>query len=615
MKNYLITNSDTQSDHGLDLVRISIQQAKSSLEVASVLGCDTETSGLKWLEDTLLMLQIFDGKDNYLIDCQTVDISPLQDIFLNENIVKIFHNTKFDYKFLKHNGIETENVYDTMLVEKIINGGRKGMRFGLKDLMRKYFNIDMEKEVRSSFVGHKGDFTKAQMAYGLDDTVKLLEIRDLQLKEVEKWGLDKVVKLENSATLALADIEYNGLYLDKESWEAAAKVVKKRIDTLQLELDDDVAEAYPKYKEQQTDLFGGGRAATINWDSPKQVLELMQNFDPKLESAGAPALKHIRKFELVDKYVEYKEKSKRYNAYGPDFYKYLHADGRVHTSFDQILDTGRVSSRGPNMQQIPADNTYRNAFVPKDPDYVYVSSDFSAQELCIIAFGSQDPVWLSVLRKGGDLHGTCAELIFGEKWKKLGANNDERKNTPEGKKLRTHVKTINFGLAYGMAAFSLANQLDITEKEAEALISKYYEVFPSIKGFLENLGRYGKENGHIRTYAPFRRIRFFDTWQGKDTPKKDMSKIVRASKNTPIQGSGADMTKLALVMLRKLLKDNDYPVKVVLTVHDEINTIVHKDFAEEWAEILRKLMEKSATYIVGEGLLKSDPTISKQWEK
>lgn len=616
MKKYLITNSDTQSDYGLEMIRLTLDEVITHLDVpGSVLGCDTETSGLRWLEETLLMLQIFNGKDLYLIDCQTVDIKPLEPIFKNENIVKIFHNTKFDYKFLKHNGIQTENVYDTMLVEKIIHGGRKGMRFALKNLMERYFNIEMDKEVRSSFINHKGDFTKAQLAYGLDDVVKLLEIRDLQLKEVKRWDLHQVVKLENAATLALADIEYNGLYLDKEAWEAAAVKVKKRTDELFEKLDQAVADEFPQYRERQMDMFGGGRVATINWNSPKQVLDLMQHFDPQLESAGAPALKHLRKFPLIDMYVEYKEKSKLYNAYGPDFYKYLHSDGRVHTNFDQILNTGRVSSRGPNMQQIPADNTYRNAFIPKDPDYVYVSSDFSAQELCIIAFGSKDPVWLKVLREGGDLHGTCAELIFGEEWILLGKDNEERKNTPKGKKLRTHVKTLNFGLAYGMASFALSRQLDITESEADALIERYFKTFPKIKGFLEKLGKYGKENGHIRTYRPFGRIRFFDEWEGKSTDRKDMSKIVRASKNTPIQGSGADMTKLALVMLRKLLNENDYPVKVVLTVHDEINTIVHKDFAEEWAQILKELMEKSATYIVGKGLLKSDPTVSRCWEK
>ena len=347
------------------------------------------------------------------------------------------------------------------------------------------------------------------------------------------------------------------------------------------------------------------------------MLKFFQRFDRELESAGAPALQAIKhKHDIVAKYIEYKEKSKLFNAYGPAFYeKYVKSDGKVHTNFQQILDTGRVSSSSPNMQQIPADNTYRNAFRPKDSDWRFVSSDFSAQELCIIATGSQDPVWLKVLREGGDLHGTCAELIFGEKWTSLGDTNEDRKDTSEGKKLRTHVKTINFGLAYGMGVFSLSRQLEITEQEAKDLIKKYFTVFPKIKKFLEGLSKYGRDHGHIRTYPPFRRIRRFPYWEGKNTDKADMAKIERASKNTPIQGSGADMTKLALVLVREFIKEEQVPVQLVLTVHDEINTIVHKDYAEEWALKLKEIMEKSAVYIVGDGLLRSDPGITKYWSK
>ena len=266
------------------------------------------------------------------------------------------------------------------------------------------------------------------------------------------------------------------------------------------------------------------------------------------------------------------------------------------------------------MQQIPADNAFRNAFVPANKDWVFVSSDFSAQELCIIAFGSQDPVWLEVLKSGGDLHGTCAELIFGETWTKLGKNNNERKETKEGKKLRTHVKTLNFGLAYGMGAFSLSKQLDISEDDAEKLIDKYFKTFPKIKGFLESIGQYGANNGHIRTYKPFRRIRHFEFWKGSNTDKKDMAKIIRASKNTPIQGTGADMTKLALVLLRRKIKNLDW-CKIVLTVHDEINCICRKDKAEEFSKLLTSTMERAAEHIVGKGLLRCDAEISREWKK
>ena len=610
---YIVTNSKTQNYHGLS--PLSLAKMKDILSTAKILGVDTETTGLNFLDDELLMLQIYDGTNNFIIDCRTVDISLLRGIFLNKTVTKIFHNAKFDLKFLKANGLDTENVYDTMLAEKVIHGGKKSLRFGLKFLMERYFNQSLDKDVRSTFIGHKGDFTKAQLVYGLDDTNRLIKIKELQEKQIEKLDLAKTVWLENNAVQVFADIEFNGLYLNKDAWNAQAEVNRVKMEKLQNELDKELLREHPEYDSGQIDMFGEGRRSMINWGSPVQVLKLLRKYDSKLESAGGPALKELGKdHDFVRQYVQYKETAKAYNSYGPDFYKYLYSDGKVHTSFNQLLDTGRVSSSGPNMQQIPADNTYRNAFVPKHSDWVFVSSDFSAQELCIIAFGSQDPVWLEVLRSGGDLHGTCAELIFEDVWTSLGKTNEERKNTPEGKKLRTHVKTLNFGLAYGMGPFSLSKQLDISEADAESLIDKYFTTFPKIKGFLESIGEYGASHGHIRTYRPFRRIRHFELWKGPQTEKSDMSKIVRASKNTPIQGTGADMTKLALVLLRRRIKDLDW-CKIVLTVHDEINCVCHKDRAEEFSEILTSTMERAAVHIVGEGLLKCDAEISREWKK
>lgn len=613
MADYLINPRGDQALFGLDIC--SLQECSNNLANSNIISVDTETTGLDFLNDTLLMLQIYDGKDSYVIDCRGLDLSPLKSIFESKRVIKLFHNAKFDYKFLLANGLRCERVQDTMLQSKVLHAGEKGVRHSLKEVAARLLNKEYEKATRSTFIGHKGAFTKEQVVYGIQDVVDLIKINDIQWKAIEKQGLEKAVKLENNAVLAFADIEFNGIYLNKDAWEKAAKDVKAEVDSLFEDMENILYDEFPEYREMQTDLFGGGRQNTLNWDSPLQVLDLMRKFEPSLTGVGGPMLKpFVDRHTIIAKYVEYKEKTKLYNAYGPDFYKYLKSDGKVHTSFDQVLETGRVSSRNPNMQQIPADNTYRNAFVPKEKDWVFVSSDFAAQELCIIAYGSQDPVWLDVLRNGGDLHGRCAELIFGDAWNKLGKNNDERKNTPEGKKLRTHVKTINFGLAYGMGNFSLAAQLGITEKEAKALVAKYYKTFPKIKNFLKSLAGFGRKNGFIRTYKPFRRMRKFPYWEGASTPKKDMAKIERASKNTPIQGTGADMTKLALVMLREIFKD-EKRCKIVMTVHDQIDMVAHKDYAEKAGEILAGTMMKAAEFIVGEGLLKCDTEINDCWSK
>ena len=275
------------------------------------------------------------------------------------------------------------------------------------------------------------------------------------------------------------------------------------------------------------------------------------------------------------------------------------------------------------MQQIPAHNDYRNCFVSGYDDWVFVSGDYSSQELCIIATGSKDPVWIKALEEGKDLHSVCADLVYGREWYEAAEEDcayfvgdaKQKCNCPKHKKLRTNVKSINFGLAYGMGPHKLADTLLISIKEAERLIEKYFTAFPAIKNFLESLSNYGKQNGHIKTYAPYRRIRWFDAWDGDKTDKAMMGKIERASKNTPIQGSGADMCKSALIMVRDHIYENDLPVKLVMTVHDQIDTIVHESYAHTWCKELREIMERSTLDIIPSGLLKAETEISTVWKK
>ena len=449
----------------------------------------------------------------------------------------------------------------------------------------------MDKSTRSSFVSHKpgAPYSKSQLRYAFTDTEFLIKIVEKQQELISEYDLEEVVKLENEAALAFADIEYNGIYLNKTKWEENYNKIKIELEESVEELDNFI-EYDPmfsdfKLKQIQTDMFlpvEELRKTDMLWSSPSQVLKLMQCVNPELESVnGKVLLMHKGMHPIVSKYIKYKEQSKLCNAYGLDFYKYLHKDDKIHTSFQQILNTGRVSSRNPNMQQIPSDNSYRNAFVPKNSDDVFVSSDFSSQELCIIAFGSGDPVWLNALEEGKDLHSICAELIFGDKWRDAEGDDKERK------RLRTAVKAINFGLAYGMSEFKLSDTLGISVKEAKQMIKKYFTVFPAIKKFLDNLGAFGKDNGFIRTFAPYRRIRWFEDWSQEMEDFAALGSIERASKNTPIQGTGADMTKLALVMVRKSIKQQDLPVKLVMTVHDQIDTICKKDLQKSEYNVKR----------------------------
>ena len=611
MNKYLCTNDVLQDLCGLQPIKIDA--IAELIKGKRWLACDTETSGLSPIDNVVTMLQIYDGQNVYVIDCQTVDCQPLKETFESLDTTTIWHNAKFDVKFLKQLDIHPEKVYDTMLADKVIHCG-KNMRFGLKDLILRYLDIVMEKEVRASFIGHTGTFNKAQLTYGIEDVVHLITIVKKQKALIDKYNVQPVIDLENQAVLAFADIEYNGLYLDKEVWSGIASKVGTKVDKLMYDMDMDLLHRFPEYKDMQLKMFSIGRPVTINWDSQQQVLACFQKIYKNIESVGADVLKTLKN-PLVQKFVQYKELTKLTNAYGEDFYKYLHGDGRVHTNFSQVLYTGRVSSSSPNMQQIPADNTYRNAFGCSDPDWVMVSSDFSAQELCIIAYGSKDPVWLDVLANGGDLHSRCASLVFGDAWNNLGSTDDERKNTEEGGKYRKMVKTVSFGLCYGMQAGGLSRTLDIPKKEAKNLIKRYFQVFPRIKNFLDMAAGYGVDNGFIKTFKPFGRVRHFENWAW-EMDFETKSQIERWSMNTPIQGSAADQTKLALINLRRWLKDNPHiRAKVVCTVHDQIDMEAHKDDAKIVGDNLSRIMAEAANVNCPGDLIKCDVTITKNWTK
>lgn len=610
----------------------TIKECKEYCETRSVLGVDTETEGFDFTCKKMIMFQIGDEHQQFVVDTRHVSIEPLREILESNEIQKIFHNAKFDYKFIKRwAGISVQNVYDTYLTERVLHCGKLNFGYSLSRCCERYIGVTLDKAERSKFVGLQSQpFTYNQITYGAKDVIYLLQIREKQNKLLDESDLFQVADLENKAVIVFSEIEYEGLIVDKDRWVDLANDNLELASSLELQLDREVIE-HPKLSPHyhvpvQQDMFLPAeehRVTNIKWSSPAQMLKLFQYLVPTLEDVnGKNIYKYRYKHPIIKSYIRYKELSKLANAYGNNFFKYVNCDGKVHTNFSQILDTGRVSSSEPNMQQIPADNKYRNCFICPE-GWLFVSSDYSSQELNVIAFGSKDPVFLEALEKGQDLHSVCADLVFQDAWTDAAEDdcaymrNKSKCSCPKHKEMRTKVKTINFGLAYGMGPHKLSDTLGISVKEASELIDKYFSAFPNIKKFLEMLGRFGKMNGYIRTFKPFKRKRFFDYWDGPNTPMKELGMIERASKNTPIQGASADMTKLALIKIHNYIQDNDLSdrVKIIMTVHDQIDTICKENMAEEWKDRMTELMEDAALTIVTNGLLKADTNISKTWEK
>ena len=379
---------------------------------------------------------------------------------------------------------------------------------------------------------------------------------------------------------------------------------------------------------------------TINWNAWQQTLPLLQAIKKSLNSTSEETLNklgHPIAFAMLD----YRGARMLTTTYGASFIEKCDPDGKVRTRFNQILETGRVSSAGPNMQQIPVledddpavANKYRNCFVPDDENWVFVDSDYSSQELVVIASLSQDPVWMEALNKGHDLHSICAALVFGRKWTEgtlegcAFTAEKQKCKCPAHKRMRNAVKCISFGLAYGMSEFKLSATLKISVKEAVALMDDYFRTFPKIKQKLESLGRFGIKNGYILTLKPYYRKRFYPLWpQVKSHVEYHLAgiqhnallgSIERTSKNTPVQGSSADMMKLALVKIRRYINDNKirHKARLAMQVHDQATTAARKEFAEEWTTILTELMESAARVIIPSGLLKADTQITTRWSK
>tara|TARA_R100001463_G_scaffold29206_7_gene66524 strand:- start:4562 stop:6457 length:1896 start_codon:yes stop_codon:yes gene_type:complete len=619
------------SDH---IRNITADQAFDKLSRATYLQVDCETTGLSFLDDQLLLIQIGTSEVQVVYDVRNGIDPTVKTLLEDSSKLKMLHNAVFDYKFLKKAGIVLNHIWDTMIIEKLLHNGEVTPHgfYKLNNVVERYTQTELSKEMQSSFINHTGaDFTNSQLQYAASDVMYLEQVRDGQVAHLKQSKLMQCAKLENEACLGFGDIEYNGMLVDKDLWSALGKAEGLKAEMLEASLNGIILQD-PLFAEfapetYQTTLFGTDEqdladSVTINWSSPTQVLPILQAIVPDLENCDTKnlALAHRQDHELIDFYISYRESSKLSTAFGQEWLdKYVCSDGKVHTRFQQILRTGRVSSSGPNMQQIPANNAYRNCFICPE-GWSYISSDFSSQELCIIAHGSQDPVWLKSLEEGEDLHSVCADLVYGDVWHAAAGPECEylrsksKCSCPEHKKLRTAVKSINFGLAYGMGPNKLASQLQISIDEASELIKTYFKVFPSIKEYLDGNASFGKKHGYIRTMEPYRRIRYFPDWRGRATDKALMGKIDRMSRNTPIQGTAGDMTKEAMVRCRREFQ-NKSDIQMVMVVHDQLDFIVKTPTLEYYSKRITKHMEAAGKSIITNGLLKADTTTSKSWEK
>jgi DNA polymerase-1 len=606
----------------------TIEDCLSYFKDKTQIQVDTETTGVDPHSSKIISLQLGDKHNQWFIDCRKVDILIFKELI--ESKLCILQNAKFDYKMFKKAGIILDKIYDTMLAECVLFCGYSSWGYGLDSLVNRYLQVDLSKTERASFlnVGTK-EFTLAQVNYGALDVTYLEDIKEKQDLLAQQYDLAYCINLECEAVKAFGDIEYNGLLLDRESWLKISDTKSKEQEEIQENLDNIVMQEakLKKYNPgiTQGNLFGfKERALEINYGSPLQIKNIAKELGFPVESTDDRELTRLApKHAFFGTLQKYREVSKILSTYGESFLEYINSNtGRIHTDFWQVKDTGRVGSGNPNVQNLPADNLFRNCFKAR-PGYKWVSIDYSGQELRLMADASDEGGFIDVLNRGEDLHCYAGSMMF------------KREITKKDKDLRNKAKTINFGKPYGMGAPKLADTLGISVEEAEKLFKEYAEAFPKLNKWLENQGKFAVKNAYSLTFAPCKRRRWYPDIKISADLRRTVKKgdkgtwrqimiiegqTQRNGGNSPIQGTGADITKEALIGVRNLItqyneQNNSEVAYLLCTVHDAIDVEVREDLAEQFSKEMAEVMISAGNKYVSKVKMEVDVTITNEWCK
>lgn len=617
---------------------------------------DTETNSLKHIKGSIITLQIGDSSNQFVIDIRHVNIKLFKDLL--ETKIVLGANISFDYKFLKSYGILLNRVYDVIVTETVSFCGYNRYGYSLQDLCFRYLDIKIDKEERNSFatIGDSPLSTK-QIIYAAGDVDKLALIKEKQSRRIIKYELQKTVRLENKALIPLSEIEYNGMYLNKEKWLEYEEVCIRDLKKLELELDEELLKKNNSYfclhtykrnnkgktilvPYQGIDLFGyyeADRKTGINWGSHEQVKNILKkeyNFEV-LDKEGKVTInstllgKKKNKPRLVDLLINRSEKGKEISTYGSSFIdQYIDIDGRFRTSFWQVQVTGRVSSNSPNVQNIPEKH---RAFVEAPKGRKLVICDYSQQEPRITAEYCKDPKLTDfVLNGDGDSHSLVASAVFSKiEGKEVKVS---KKNNPFSERFKMTYrdvgKQINLGLDYGKTAFTIKDDLGVSKEEAQEFIDAIKSAFPEKERFFDFKKKEFWKTGYIlHDYITHRKtfIEDFDKYAHfnyDNATKKEISEyykwkgsVERCCQNYPIQGTAASMTKLALIYMYEEFKSIKGNPLLINTIHDEIVAEVDEEYAGVVADVMVKCMVKAGEVFCKKIPMKVDPVISDFWVK
>jgi len=526
---YLVTNQFFCYNSDLFKI-ISLEEGIDLIKDIEILGLDTETQGLDCYTKKLLLLQIGIKEFQVLFDIQSFSgkiPKSLKDFLNTSKSTYILQNAKFDLKFLFHQGIILKNVYDTMLAEIILTNGMQYSGRDLATIVDKYCQAYLDKSIRGEIIT-KG-LNDNVLVYGAKDVMYLPEVRLKQLAIAKDFNLLNAIALDNSFVVVLAYVEYFGIKLDFEKWKSRTHINIQKAFELKIKLDDFLWND-KKYKwfSGMQDMWTGKQECIINWDSPKQVIELFKSYGIKVivrekgiekESIDAKVLEPQKdKFEILPIYLEYKAMQKVVSTYGLGWSKHINpVTGRIHTTYKQLMDTGRLScgdknDETPNLQNIPSDALTRSCFIPEKGN-VMIDADYSGQETIVLANSSNEKNLISFYQKGlADMHSYVAFLMY-ENIRNCTVEEVSPDTLEYVKKFhkdkRQIAKAAGFAITYGGNGSTIAKNCNIPAKDGEFVYNSYFEAFPEMKNYFEMGFKRAAHFGYVEFNKVTRRKYFF----------------------------------------------------------------------------------------------------------
>ena len=583
-KQPLLRSPQTGADYALVDTSERLDELMLWLKNAKRVAVDTETTSLDTFEAELagMSFSIEPGKarfisfnNNALHRESTLEI--LRPLLENPSILKSGQNLKYDILVLKKYGIELSPVgFDTMLASYVLDPEEQ---HNLDDMAARHLGYRTTTFEELVGTGKTKlsiyDVEPRKLSdYGCQDADLALQLEDMFRKKLEgeKELLSICENIEFPLVEVLAAMEYEGICIDSESLEKASEAA-----TIELKL--------------LTEKIYAATGSKFNIDSPKQLAHIL--FDvlclPTKKTTKTGFSTNVEVLEelaplhpVASDLLEYRSLQKLKNTYIDALPKIVNPrTGRLHTSFNQqITATGRLSSSKPNLQNIPIrtplGKEIRRAFIPSSPDKWLLSADYSQIELRIAAEISGDPQLLDAFRNREDIHTATARVIFG--------------TTEIDSDMRRKAKEVNFGVLYGIMPFGLSKRLNITQKEAKAIIETYISKYPGLFDALQNIIEAGRTNGYVSTLLG--RRRYIADLNSRNTNLKKAAE--RAAMNTPIQGTAADIIKCAMILCSKRMRDEKLKSTMLLQVHDELLFETTDDEKEALSVLIEKAMIDAA---------------------